>query len=74
MHLSPQRAPRSLATFVLAIVIVVLPCSIATASPILLNFDVTLFQPGSWVDFDAAQIHGSETTPTELRLKEGRSP
>jgi len=48
----PPRAPRCLATFVLAIVIVVLPCSIATAGPIVLKFDVGLLQPGSF-DYDA---------------------
>jgi hypothetical protein len=52
MHLCPLRAPRSLATFVLAIVIVVLPCSIATASPILLAFDVGVLQPGSPFVYD----------------------
>jgi hypothetical protein len=45
MHLFPLRAPRSLSTFVLAIVIAVLPSSIATASPILLSFDIGVFQP-----------------------------
>src|SRR6187431_747229 len=52
MHLSPLCARRSLARFVLAIMIVVLPCSIATANPILLNFDVTFFQTGPLVEFD----------------------
>ena len=52
MHLSPLRAPRYLASFVLAMVIVVLPTSIATASPILLSFDVILFQPGPVVNSD----------------------
>lgn len=42
----PVRAPRCLATFVLATAMVVLPCSIATAGPILLSFDVTLSEPG----------------------------
>jgi hypothetical protein len=51
MHL-PLRAARSLATFVLAIVIVVLPSSIASASPILLNFDVRLTSTGFVPEID----------------------
>lgn len=42
MRLSPLRALRCRATFVLAMAIVVLPSSIATAGPILLKFDATL--------------------------------
>lgn len=62
MHLSPLRAPRSLATFVMAMVIAVLPCSIATASPILLSFDVVLLQPGfpSEIDLGVAVTGGVE--------------
>lgn len=48
----PPHAPRCLATFVLAIGIVVLPSSIAMAGPIVLNFDVGLLQPGSF-EYDA---------------------
>lgn len=49
----PLRAPRCLATFVLAIVILVLPCSIATAGPILLSFDVTFAEPGFLPEVDS---------------------
>jgi len=67
MHL-PLRAPRSLAAFVLAIVIVVLPCSIATASPILLNFDVRLTSTGFVPEIDESDsvpvISGAEINST----------
>ena len=56
----PPRAPRYLATFVLAIVIVVLPCSIATAGPILLKFDVTLNDGSPVSDSAVAVIPGAE--------------
>ena len=46
MRVFPPTAPRSFATFILAAVIVVVPCSIANAAPILLSFDATLAQPG----------------------------
>lgn len=46
MRLSPLSSSRCRATFVLAIVIAFWPCSIATAGPILLNFDVSLTEPG----------------------------
>lgn len=53
MSLSPLRAARCRASFVLAMVMVVLPCSIATAGPILLNFDVTLTEPGFAAEIDS---------------------
>lgn len=53
MRLSPPTAPRSFATFVLAALILVLPCSIANAAPILLSFDVVLAEPGELPVTDA---------------------
>jgi hypothetical protein len=50
----PPHAPRCLATFALAIGIVVLPSSIATAGPILLKFDVAVLSPGSPSAFDSS--------------------
>ena len=52
MRLQPLSARRCHAILVLAMVFAVLPCSIATAGPILLKFDVILLQPGSPVDAD----------------------
>lgn len=53
MRLSPLSALCRRATFVLVTIIVVLPCSIATAAPILLNFDVSLAEPGFSAETDA---------------------
>lgn len=59
----PVRAPRYLATFV-AMVIVLLPCSIATAGPILLKFDVTLTNGAPVSDSAVAVIPGVEISST----------
>jgi hypothetical protein len=56
----PPRAPRCLATFVLVIAIVVLPSSIATAGPILLNFNVTLNDGSPVSDSAVAVSPGAE--------------
>ena len=52
MRLQPLSARRCHAILVIAMVFAVLPCSIATAGPILLKFDVAFLAPGSPSAFD----------------------